>query len=126
MRGASGEKLDRLQHICRLREAFISQVNVTQDLEQKARLRATPPSGEAPLPTRVVGLVSDRDGPIGTSQIFHATSHWAGSVDGRWYLVYAGAAATPGSNRNTQAELRVYREPTELNSGEPNVFVGSY
>jgi hypothetical protein len=121
----SGDKLAMRERECRKREAATSHVNVTADVERKAQLRAASHS-IAPAPARVIGVVVDHQGPVGTNQTFHATSHWAGEVDGRWYLVYAGARANPASNQNTQSELRVYREATELNGGGPNVFIASY
>jgi hypothetical protein len=124
--GARGEKLALRERECQKREAASSGLSVTQDLEQKAALRAAPRSAEGPPPKRLTGLFIERQGPAGTNQTFHATSNWAGHVDGQWYLVYAGARANPQTNQDIQSEVRVYREPAELNSNESNIFVGSY
>jgi hypothetical protein len=131
--GVSGEKLERRERECRMREAVSSGVSAARDKERKAELRerqaelraltTSPPV--APV-ARLTGLVIDSHGPIGTNETFHATAHWAGHVDQEWLLVYAGARANPATNQNTASELRIYREPGEVNSGEPNVFLGSY
>jgi hypothetical protein len=124
--GLEDGKLARRERECRRREAASSGVTLAQALERKAQLRAHPQRAELAPSTRLTGLVNDRQGPAGTNQTFHSTSHWAGNVDGQWYIVYAGAAAAPDTNENTRPELRIYKEPTDLNSGEPNVLVGSY
>ncbi len=124
--GARGAKLEFRERVCRKRVAIISHVNFKRDLETKSRLRVTVPHQvESPTPTRITGVVNNQQGPPGTSQTFHATSHWLGNVDGQWYAVYAGARANRETDHDTQSELRVYHEPT-FNTNELPAFLGSY
>jgi len=119
--GADADKLALRERECRRREAASSGVTLAQALEKKAQLRAHPQRRELAPPTRLTGLVNDRQGPAGTNQTFHSTSHWAGNVDGQWYIVYAGAAVAPATNEDTRSELRIYKEPSNLNNGEGRV-----
>jgi hypothetical protein len=124
--GVGGEKLARRERECRRREAASAHITLAQDLEEKAKLRATRYSPETATPTRLTGLVSDPQGPIGTNQTFHATGHWVGEVEGQWYLIYAGAKASPDTNQDTRSELLVYKEPAEVGVGDEHIFVGAY
>ncbi len=124
--GATGAKLEFMQRECQRRATIVSGVTAQKALERKAALQAEARERELPTPTRLTGLVASRQGPPGLSQVFRTTTQWSGEIGAQWYLVYAGAAVNPTTNETVSSELRIYREPADINSGDPNEFVGSY
>jgi hypothetical protein len=115
-----------VEHECQRRATIVSGVTAQKALERKAALRTKAGERELSTPTRLTGLVASRQGPPGLSQFFRTTTQRSGGIGGQWYLVYAGAAVNPTTNQTVTSELRIYREPADINSGEPNAFVGSY
>lgn len=75
---------------------------------------------------RATGIQVDREAPPGRSQAFATSDRWLGEVNGRLYVVYAGAKLVPARGVPIRSELLLYSaRSTGENSGPP-VYVGAY
>jgi hypothetical protein len=127
---ATGDKLERREEECEQREAVINRLTPAQRADERRQLDAQfeAQSRHAAQQAPTEGIVESRGGPPGASQIFRTINEWDGEINGRWYVVYAGATLDPETNRAVQAELRIYREPAGLGASETEklAFVGIY
>jgi hypothetical protein len=129
--GGTGKKVAVVEAICRRFEPKRSYTKqeISEDKARRAALRAErpPPAfAGATTTTRPTGLISSRQAPPGMERLFHATGHWAGSVGGQWYLVYAGARSEYTTGQGAVSAVVVYREAAEVDSGTENTLLGEY
>lgn len=126
--GQGGEKALLQERECRLL-ATLKERHLTsaQRKAAKAEFRAThKPYAESPEPARITGISVGPAAPDGLNQVFHSRATWTGEVDSQWYIVYAGAKASPDTNENVRSEVLVFRAPPTFRTGESNALVGAY
>jgi hypothetical protein len=110
-----------------------------EEREAKAKFRAahpptavTPQAEEESAGRRVTGIVEGPQTPPRNpgEPYFFSVSHWTGQVNGRWYIVWAGAtteAPNPdGKTGGISSGVVVGLEPAKISSGEAAKIVGIF
>ena len=90
------------------------------------------PAREEGAGRRLTGIIYGVQAPPRSrgEPYFFSLSHWAGEVNGHWYVVWAGATtkrpSPDGKTRAIRSAVAVGREPAKVGSGEAAKIVGIF
>lgn len=84
-----------------------------------------PSSLPVPVQTPAEGTVTSQDSPL-PHDVFAPTGNWSGPFGGAWWDVFAGQQGPDDPAGSSLAEVVVFQQPADVNSGQPWTYVGSF